>query len=173
MRRGGASRAPFEPEENVLTATDMTRAEYGVDIRIAARRHQHPTGVVTGRTRTRQAGPAYPAPAHRVVLGGDLYHRQVPAGAVDVTRPTRWQSPYPVARYGLDESLRLYRGWLRGERAAVDEARSIGCRLRLYGSALVEAARRDLAGRVLACWCPLEQRCHADVLLAVVAGGAA
>jgi hypothetical protein len=27
------------------------------------------------------------------------------------------------------------------------------------------AARRELAGKDLACWCPLDQPCHADVLL--------
>lgn len=33
--------------------------------------------------------------------------------------------------------------------------------------------RRDLAGRDLACWCPLDQPCHADVLLELANGGAA
>ena len=40
----------------------------------------------------------------------------------------------------------------------------------LGGSALrftVDDARRELAGRDLACWCPLDQPCHADVLLRV------
>jgi Domain of unknown function (DUF4326) len=32
---------------------------------------------------------------------------------------------------------------------------------------LVEAARHELAGRDLACWCPLDLPCHADVLLDV------
>jgi hypothetical protein len=30
---------------------------------------------------------------------------------------------------------------------------------------LVEAARAELAGRDLMCWCPLDEPCHADVLL--------
>lgn len=29
----------------------------------------------------------------------------------------------------------------------------------------VEQIRRELAGKDLACWCPLDQPCHADVLL--------
>jgi hypothetical protein len=32
--------------------------------------------------------------------------------------------------------------------------------------------RRDLAGKDLACWCPLDQPCHADVLLEIANGGA-
>lgn len=37
----------------------------------------------------------------------------------------------------------------------------------------VEAARRELAGRDLVCWCRLDKACHADVLLRVAAGGEA
>lgn len=36
----------------------------------------------------------------------------------------------------------------------------------------VEAARRELAGRDLMCWCPPGKPCHVDVLLRVAAGGA-
>lgn len=35
----------------------------------------------------------------------------------------------------------------------------------------VDDVRRELAGRDLACWCKLDQPCHADVLLAVANGG--
>jgi hypothetical protein len=31
--------------------------------------------------------------------------------------------------------------------------------------------RTGLAGRTLACWCPLDQPCHADVLLLLANGG--
>ena len=34
------------------------------------------------------------------------------------------------------------------------------------------AALPTLAGRDLACWCPLDQPCHADVLLEIANGGA-
>ncbi len=105
----------------------------------------------------------------RVRLGGDLYHPIVPAGAVRITRPTRWGNPYPIRRYGLARALTLHREWLLGAPAAVHEARAIGCRLRLYGSALVDAVRHELTGRVLACWCPLDGPCHGDLLLALAA----
>ena len=32
---------------------------------------------------------------------------------------------------------------------------------------LADAARRELAGKTPACWCPPDQSCHADVLLEV------
>ena len=34
-----------------------------------------------------------------------------------------------------------------------------------FGKALRERAIKELRGRNLACWCPLSQPCHADVLL--------
>lgn len=110
--------------------------------------------------------------AHRAVIDGTPYRKRMPAGAVDVSRPTRWQNPFPVARYGLDLALALHRRWLQGDPLAVAEARAAGCRLRMFGEPLVRAARMHLRERVLACWCPLDQRCHADLLLAVARGEA-
>ncbi|GAB3656616.1 DUF4326 domain-containing protein [Glycomyces tarimensis] len=42
-----------------------------------------------------------------------------------------------------------------------------------WGSAAFTAdqARAELAGRDLMCWCPLDQACHADVLLELANGG--
>lgn len=105
----------------------------------------------------------------RVQLTGGLYNRVVPAGAVDITRPSRWQNPFPVADYGRAQALRLYRGWLAGHPDTVALARSRGVRLHLYGQALVDAARQQLAGRNLACWCKPDEECHGDILLAVIA----
>lgn len=34
----------------------------------------------------------------------------------------------------------------------------------------VDQIRAELAGRDLACWCPLDEPCHADVLLAIANG---
>ena len=43
----------------------------------------------------------------------------------------------------------------------------------VHAKGLIPAIQQDLAGRDLACWCPLDQPCHADVLLALANGGAA
>lgn len=69
-----------------------------------------------------------------------------------VARPSRWGNPF---RVGVD-----------GSRAECADR---------YRRALVEGnlafttedVRRELAGADLACWCPLEEPCHADVLLEV------
>jgi hypothetical protein len=50
--------------------------------------------------------------------------------------------------------------WMRGEIAAPDAA--------VPPSA--EAIRASLAGRNLACWCPADGPCHADLLLRIANG---
>jgi hypothetical protein len=76
---------------------------------------------------------------------------RMPDGAVYVGRPTRFGNPYAhdATPAGRAEVVGRYR-----ELAAADPA-------------LQAAARRQLAGRDLACWCPLDQPCHADVLLTI------
>jgi Domain of unknown function (DUF4326) len=87
----------------------------------------------------------------RVKVTGDYFHGRVPDGAVYVgrqapgLRKSLYANPFPVKTYGLAESLRRYR--MHAEEFDL------------------ATLRRDLAGKDLACWCPLDQSCHADVLL--------
>lgn len=76
---------------------------------------------------------------------------RMPEGAVYVGRPTRWGNPFPH----------------NGTPASRTEAVAAYRDLVATDPALQAAARRQLAGRDLACWCPAAQPCHADVLLAV------
>ena len=76
-----------------------------------------------------------------------------PDGAVVVARPSRWGNPF---RVGVDgdraQCVAAYRGALeQGELPFT-----------------VADIRRELAGHDLACWCPLDEPCHADVLLAAL-----
>jgi hypothetical protein len=73
-----------------------------------------------------------------------------PSEAVVVARPSPWGNPF---RIGVDgdrsQCVMLYREALtRGEL-----------------SFAVTNVRNELAGRDLACWCPPDEPCHADVLL--------
>lgn len=72
-----------------------------------------------------------------------------PTGAVYVGRPTAWGNPFVVGRDGAQgECVELYREWI------------------MERPWLHSAARRDLGGKDLVCWCsPLP--CHADVLLEI------
>ena len=75
---------------------------------------------------------------------------RLPANVVVVTRPTEWGNPHPLT-LGRPEAVRRYREDLLRGRLGVT----------------VEDVRRELHGRDLACYCPLDEPCHADVLLAV------
>ena len=81
-----------------------------------------------------------------------------PEAAVVVSRPSRWGNPYAIgADRSRAEAVGLYRrDLLSGDLAGVT----------------VADVRRELAGRDLACWCPLSGPCHADVLLEVANDGA-
>ncbi len=74
---------------------------------------------------------------------------RMPANTVYVGRPTKWGNPCA-----------------EGTRA--DRARNFRTLLMqgpLKMRQLRESATRELVGMNLACWCPLDQPCHADVLL--------
>ena len=70
----------------------------------------------------------------------------MPVNAIYVGRPTRWGNPY--ADQDNAELVRLFRD---------------NC-LTLEFICLV---RSELKGKDLACWCPLDQPCHAHVLLKI------
>lgn len=75
---------------------------------------------------------------------------KVPKGAIYVGRPTRWGNPW---RVGIDgdpaHCVALYR----------EELVSYGY--------LSNEELSELRGKDLMCWCPLDQQCHADVLLEI------
>jgi hypothetical protein len=106
-----------------------------------------------------------------------------PDNTVVVSRPGRWGNPYPVGTYGLETSLRLFTNTMHGiwEPLVLDHvpvgddrfenAYEAHCQfIKRLGSHPMELAPAELHGRNLACWCPLDQPCHADVLLRIANG---
>ena len=83
---------------------------------------------------------------------------KMPVGAVYVGRPTKWGNLYKV-----DESIGFDRD------AAVDcfqlDCASVHGLIGEYPS--TEEIQRELRGKDLVCWCPLDGPCHADVLLEI------
>lgn len=112
-----------------------------------------------------------------------------PPGAVVVARPGKWGNPYrvlPVPVYHgrsvvgmrwrvvrddlpLTVPGEIFRYKSGAHRLAVDLHRAyvLICLRGPAGQALRDAMDAELRGRDLACWCPLDQPCHADVLLEV------
>jgi hypothetical protein len=114
-----------------------------------------------------------------------------PEGAVIVARPSRWGNWYAVrrftdlhpARYNPSNELVVIkldkRGWRTGDQWAgfADEAEARSFAVDLHRRAMTattfdvdgaihhEHYLGPLVGHDLACWCPLDQPCHADTLL--------
>ena len=103
-----------------------------------------------------------------------------PPGAVYVGRGSKWGNPWAVVKAGS-------RGWATWRvdcrqsgtpstsrwlhKATREDAQELAVQLfRNHldrNPDLVVAARRELRGHDLMCWCPLDQPCHADVLLEI------
>lgn len=97
---------------------------------------------------------------------GDLYHGRIPDGAIYLGRgaPGLAASQY-ANRHRAGDCHTCLAHHDQGDAVAA-YSRDLARHLEL-----VDAARRELAGRDLACWCRLDARpCHADVLLLVATG---
>jgi hypothetical protein len=100
-----------------------------------------------------------------------------PEGAIVVARPSRWGNPFSVERWGRERALTWFKMLASG---IWDPQQLVGLTDAEYDDVYrsrnewlarhhhlhpTDLARSDLAGHDLACWCPLDQPCHADVLL--------
>lgn len=95
-------------------------------------------------------------------------------GAVYVGRPTRWGNPFAVWNFGHERGVGYFRAFATGEIPKDISVNGLAtyrkAESKLYGAGpatltLAEQARIFLRGKDLACWCPLDKPCHADVLI--------
>ncbi len=91
---------------------------------------------------------------------------RLPDGAVVVSRPSRWGNPFRIGDPKTPDRATAVRQFAdaitarqRGDHVAA---------LSKYPSD--EEIRSELKGHDLACWCPIGEPCHAEVLLRVAAG---
>ena len=95
--------------------------------------------------------------AHSRVLNG--------LPAVNVARPSKWGNPFKVGvdAIDVDEAVGLYEQWLRDTIDGIwDDP----------GAVWIVDHIEKLRGKNLACWCPLDAPCHADILLRIANGDA-
>ena len=96
---------------------------------------------------------------------------RMPAGTVNVTRPTIWGNPF--LHTDPAEAVAAYRKLTRGRTCMFEMgpgklqfARNAHPQILHWSfSDFVRENIHQLRGKDLACWCPLEAPCHADVLL--------
>lgn len=79
-----------------------------------------------------------------------------PKGTICVGRGTRWGNPFRGSGDNPDRAMlaRLYDEYLQRPEQAE----------------LVKAIKSELRGKDLCCWCPIDQPCHADVLIRLANG---
>lgn len=93
-----------------------------------------------------------------------------PENTVVVARPSQWGNPWRVGERALLEWPHDGRGEHKVREFVITPELAVA----LYRQAFVwdiPEARAELAGKNLACWCPLSAPCHADVLLEWANGG--
>ena len=84
---------------------------------------------------------------------------RMPANTVYVGRPTIWGNRYTVNGF----YLAVYAGTplTQAKQSCVDWFESKA------SDEFKDLCKVELRGKNLACWCPLDQPCHADVLLSI------
>lgn len=83
---------------------------------------------------------------------------RIPPGTVIVDRRTKWGNPFHLQKF-TDSGSKVPR--LMAQKCAVANFR---CWIdRIFWKEI----QAELRGKNLACWCPLDMPCHADVLLEV------
>lgn len=92
---------------------------------------------------------------------------QMPPNTVKVSRPTKWGNPFTVTEK-LRPGTRV--GGAYGYVAVPTVEDAVACyreMLTMDGDRpeMLRADLHELRGKNLACWCRLDQPCHADVLL--------
>lgn len=95
---------------------------------------------------------------------------RMPENTVYVGRPTKWSNPFKI---GMSHP---YLGWIwKDGRKALSREMAID----MYTDMIKNEIKTNqefreflerIKGKNLACWCPLNQPCHADVLLKIANG---
>ena len=74
-----------------------------------------------------------------------------------VSRPSKWGNPYIVGKLSINHTFPV------SAEQAVAFFRDF-----VYGNPRnIAIIAKELKGKNLACWCPLNQKCHADILLKI------
>lgn len=111
---------------------------------------------ISDATREGHGQGACASAARRIKLSRKRGFRKPPQ-AVTVSRPTCWGNPWQVGVHGDQATcVRAHADWLAGERDDAPDGKPARDVLARIG---------ELRGKDLACWCKLDEPCHADTLL--------
>ena len=100
---------------------------------------------------------------------------RMPEGAIYVGRPSVYGNPFAVGAsfcgptirtvHDMADAVALFRYWLSLDvlNHLVWDSALIAAHVRIKAALALD----EIRGRDLACWCPLDEPCHADVLLEI------
>jgi len=95
---------------------------------------------------------------------------RMPPNTVYVGRPTKWGNPFTgTSRFDsvADYACCVRRFPVRPERLRMWQEAGGNAAMLVAVAGRVGAILDELRGKDLCCWCPLDQPCHADVLLEI------
>ncbi|HDL01136.1 MAG TPA: DUF4326 domain-containing protein [candidate division Zixibacteria bacterium] len=101
--------------------------------------------------------PGYPVRIQRKRTKG----WKMPPNTIYVGRPSKWGNPYKTGDKACD--ARCYRKeleWYLDKNSVISKKHE-----------QILAGLKKLKGKNLACWCPLDSPCHADILLEIANRG--
>jgi hypothetical protein len=79
----------------------------------------------------------------------------MPPNTIYVGRPSKFGNPFRVEDFdSVNDCVQAYRDWLLPSNNWI-----------ALNALRIHFYLKDLRGKDLACWCPLDQPCHADILL--------
>jgi len=96
---------------------------------------------------------------------------RMPENTVSVCRPGKWGNPFQIKVFGDEFWIVADIGIVSDVCVSLESARKravsrFGDRVNILPEFRAEI-KSELAGKNLACFCPLDQPCHADVLLEI------
>lgn len=89
----------------------------------------------------------------------------MPPNTIKVDRSTRWGNPFRVGDVGVPTAAAAVRLFYK---LCADPSIASSHEFFVFTPARLRA---DLGGKNLACWCPRDEPCHADVLLEIANSG--
>jgi len=88
---------------------------------------------------------------------------KMPENTVSVARPGKFGNPFVIGelKFFVNDRDPNYKFWVQ----PLNAAEAVHAFRWLAGQQKFAERIKELRGKNLACWCPLDQPCHADVLL--------
>lgn len=95
---------------------------------------------------------------------------RMPPNTVYVGRPTIWGNPFDGAD-AVEKYREALSEWPVSAKTMLERKKTYDGNIMIWITTWVRPIVHELRGKDLACWCPLDKPCHADVLLEIANKG--